>query len=340
SCQGSFPSVTKLLRKSKSTSIPSFKHSAPSSFNFNILHCDVDFILNNLRYFSSCVCRSRATNSAMFRPSVKTCNDNLSRYDGDIHVLGKPSVGTPGLIAFQQNRRISGHSTKASPTRYYDVLGLGPNATQHQIKSAYYNMSKLYHPDVSKSAKSHTMFTEITEAYEVLGNLRKRRMYDRGIYTRNSPMQSDDTDVDYTEAYQQKAKSSPFERGNRPPPPRGRSNVYNFDEFYRQHYNEIRERRANEYKEFVQHQQNMKGKVSSGGEGLYYNRQNSQSLLVVLTALIVIATIAISLENYDKDLIGTNRAGVSHPNYYGVQGLSRRMPLASSQSEGKDQDSN
>ncbi|GFR77139.1 DnaJ-like protein subfamily C member 30 [Elysia marginata] len=198
-------------------------------------------------------------------------------------------------------------------------------------------MSKLYHPDVAKGSKSHSMFTEITEAYEVLGNLRKRRMYDRGIYTRNNFHGTED-DTDYTAAYQQKARNSPFERGDRPPPPRGRTNVYNFDEFYRQHYNDIRERRANEYKEFIQHQQNMKGTGSGGGgDGFYYRRQNPQSLFLALISLLVLGTVAMSLENYDRDLIGSSRTGNSHPNYYGLQDPLRRIPVVLS--DEKDQDS-
>ena len=143
--------------------------------------------------------------------------------------------------------------------------------------------------------------------------------------------------MDYTAAYRQRAQGSPFERGDRPPPPRGRTNVYNFDEFYRQHYNDIRERRANEYKEFMQHQEHMRGSGRGSSEDVYYKRQNSQSLFMVVMALIAFATLAMSLENYDKDFIGSNRTGSSHPNYYGVRDPLRKIPVASS--DGKDQGS-
>ena len=131
--------------------------------------------------------RSRRFSSLSCAHPLRAVSVYQSHCAGDIHSLARPS-NIAGFPTFQQWRHISGGPPKSSQTRYYDVLGVTPSATQHQIKAAYYNMSKLYHPDVSKGAKSHTMFTEITEAYEVLGNLRKRRMYDRGIYTRNSTM--------------------------------------------------------------------------------------------------------------------------------------------------------
>lgn len=260
-----------------------------------------------------------------------------SQFADDIHLSSRPAVNKlSGLTSFHQIRHASGRTNKSSPTRYYDVLGLSPNATQHQIKSAYYNMSKLHHPDVSKETKSHTTFTEITEAYEVLGNLRKRRMYDRGIYTRNA-VHSDMDNTDYTEAYQQKTRNSPFERGSRPPPPRGRTNIYNFDEFYRQHYNEIRQRRANEYKEFVHYKEKMRERGWSREEGFHHGHYHNQQLVFVLIFILVLATVAMSLENFDRDLIGSSRLGNAHPNYYGFRDSQQRRRVT--QSDEKDESS-
>jgi len=67
-----------------------------------------------------------------------------------------------------------------SSSNYYDVLGLKPNASQSQIKSAYYKLSKLYHPDIAKSLpNAKERFTKLSTAYEVLGNPHKRALYDR-----------------------------------------------------------------------------------------------------------------------------------------------------------------
>lgn len=73
-------------------------------------------------------------------------------------------------------------SNRNSATYYYEVLGIGKDATQKEIKSAYYKMSKLHHPDVSKDPSSQKKFQEISQAYETLGDLNKRRLYDKGVY--------------------------------------------------------------------------------------------------------------------------------------------------------------
>lgn len=62
---------------------------------------------------------------------------------------------------------------------YYEVLGVDKKATQEEIKKAYRNLSKKYHPDISKEVDSEAKFKEISEAYEVLSNEENRTKYDR-----------------------------------------------------------------------------------------------------------------------------------------------------------------
>ena len=59
---------------------------------------------------------------------------------------------------------------------YYDVLGVDRNASQEDIKKAYRNLSKKYHPD--KTGGDDSKFKEINEAYDTLGDESKRREYD------------------------------------------------------------------------------------------------------------------------------------------------------------------
>lgn len=62
---------------------------------------------------------------------------------------------------------------------YYQILGVGRDATPEQIKTAYRKLARKYHPDVSKEADAEERFKDINEAHEVLGNAEKRAAYDQ-----------------------------------------------------------------------------------------------------------------------------------------------------------------
>jgi len=62
---------------------------------------------------------------------------------------------------------------------YYDILGLPRNATDEQIKKAYRELVRKYHPDVSKDPNATEKFKEIQEAYQVLSDPKKRAAYDQ-----------------------------------------------------------------------------------------------------------------------------------------------------------------
>jgi curved DNA-binding protein len=62
---------------------------------------------------------------------------------------------------------------------YYEVLGVQRGASDKEIKSAYRKLARQYHPDVNPAdAQAEARFKEINEAYEVLGDEKKRRSYD------------------------------------------------------------------------------------------------------------------------------------------------------------------
>jgi DnaJ-class molecular chaperone len=63
---------------------------------------------------------------------------------------------------------------------YYDILGVKKDASDDEIKKAYRNLAKKFHPDKNKGDKNaEAKFKEISEAYAVLGDKEKRTQYDR-----------------------------------------------------------------------------------------------------------------------------------------------------------------
>ncbi|CAK1541659.1 unnamed protein product [Leptosia nina] len=122
---------------------------------------------------------------------------------------------------------------------HYDVLGITPKATQRDIKSAYYKLSKLYHPDKSKDEESAKKFRAITEAYEVLGNINLKKMYDKGLMvgSENTSRMHYKPDPEPTDPTLKFYKS----RASRHITPTidGKTPIYDFDAWSREHYGNI-----------------------------------------------------------------------------------------------------
>jgi curved DNA-binding protein len=63
---------------------------------------------------------------------------------------------------------------------YYKILGVSRDADEKEIKQAFRRMARQYHPDMNKGDKAaEEKFKEVNEAYEVLSDPEKRRMYDQ-----------------------------------------------------------------------------------------------------------------------------------------------------------------
>lgn len=66
---------------------------------------------------------------------------------------------------------------------YYSILGVGRQASQEEIKRAYRNLVKKYHPDISPHPHAEEIMKIVNEAYRVLGDPAKRRLYDQRLQT-------------------------------------------------------------------------------------------------------------------------------------------------------------
>lgn len=62
----------------------------------------------------------------------------------------------------------------------YAVLGVSKTADMAEIKKAFRKLAKKYHPDQSKDPKAKEKFAEVSAAYEIVGDEKKRAAFDRG----------------------------------------------------------------------------------------------------------------------------------------------------------------
>lgn len=91
---------------------------------------------------------------------------------------------------------------KQSP---YEVLGVSRQAGKEEIKKAYRELAKKYHPDANKKdAAAERKFQEITEAYSILQNEEKRKALDAEL-NRNQQKTQNQNSMGNTQAKKQES---------------------------------------------------------------------------------------------------------------------------------------
>jgi curved DNA-binding protein len=95
---------------------------------------------------------------------------------------------------------------------YYKVLGVERDASDKEIKRAYREQARRYHPDLNTDAGAADQFRTINEAYEVLSDVEKRRHYD-SLDTKYRDWQryGKGSDFDWSGWAQQQSRSSPVD---------------------------------------------------------------------------------------------------------------------------------
>merc|ERR1719402_1014202 len=77
-----------------------------------------------------------------------------------------------------RNLSCSGAMFRINTPDYYVVLGVGKYADIKEIKLAYFNMAKQFHPDTNQTLDAPQMFQLVAEAYDVLSDPERRKEYD------------------------------------------------------------------------------------------------------------------------------------------------------------------
>jgi molecular chaperone DnaJ len=88
---------------------------------------------------------------------------------------------------------------------YYEILNVNRNASPEELKDAFRNLARKYHPDVSKEAHAEEKFKEINEAYAVLSDSEKRAAYDRYGHAGVNGMggMPDFTTIDFSDIFEE-----------------------------------------------------------------------------------------------------------------------------------------
>lgn len=91
------------------------------------------------------------------------------------------------MLNFISRRRFSQTFAIDKSKNYYEILGVTKNASNQNIRMAFFNLAKKYHPDLNSDKRDEdreqakVMFQQINEAYSILTDNTKRNAYDREI---------------------------------------------------------------------------------------------------------------------------------------------------------------
>ena len=87
------------------------------------------------------------------------------------------SCGSNEFISQYEESEVTSMGAKRD---YYEVLGISRSADKDAIKKAYRKMAKKYHPDSNEgNPDAEEKFKEVTEAYNVLSDPEKKKLYDQ-----------------------------------------------------------------------------------------------------------------------------------------------------------------
>ncbi|EGW02849.1 Nucleoside diphosphate-linked moiety X motif 22 [Cricetulus griseus] len=106
------------------------------------------------------------------------------------------TLSQPLLLGIACNETSAGRASaefhvQSSPSNYYELLGVHPDASAEEVKRAFFTKSKELHPDRDPGNPAlHSRFVELNEAYRVLSREESRRKYDHQLHSASPPESS------------------------------------------------------------------------------------------------------------------------------------------------------
>uniref|UniRef100_A0A5B7B3M6 Chaperone protein DnaJ n=1 Tax=Davidia involucrata TaxID=16924 RepID=A0A5B7B3M6_DAVIN len=118
-----------------------------------------------------------------FFPSSTSASHSSSFFAGGAHIWTyRRFISVSSSSSSQFNKKLSAKrfgTVVAASADYYSTLGVPKSANSKEIKAAYRRLARQYHPDVNKQPGATEKFKEISAAYEVLSDDKKRALYDQ-----------------------------------------------------------------------------------------------------------------------------------------------------------------
>ncbi|VVC99743.1 dnaJ homolog subfamily C member 30, mitochondrial [Leptidea sinapis] len=192
-------------------------------------------------------------------------------------------------------------TTARACANHYDVLGITPKANQNEIKSAYYKLSKLYHPDISKDEETDKKFRAITEAYKVLGNIGLKRLYDKGLLVGKE----NTTRMDYKPDPEPTDPTLKFYKSRvsrHVPTIDGRTPIYDFDTWSKEHYGNILKKNEQAKRAVKTKEENRKIKHDS-------IRQEATMFVICTITFLFLTLTVFGKPEYDRNKISHRHSG-------------------------------